>query len=74
VLTGNSCTPRVSVQFSSNSRAMARRWVASQRIEEIARRCGLGSTDNFRLYFRRHLRTTPSAYRRAFSSAAADHV
>jgi transcriptional regulator GlxA family with amidase domain len=48
--------------------------VASQRIEEIARRCGLGSTDNFRLYFRRHLRTTPSAYRRAFSSAAADHV
>jgi transcriptional regulator GlxA family with amidase domain len=43
-------------------------------VEEVARRCGLGSTDNFRLYFRRHLRTTPSAYRRAFSSAAADHV
>jgi transcriptional regulator GlxA family with amidase domain len=64
------------------------RWLATQRlavarellengtltIEEVARRCGLGSTDNFRLYFRRHLKTTPSAYRRAFSSAAADHV
>jgi transcriptional regulator GlxA family with amidase domain len=57
------------------------RWLATQRlaiarelledgtlsVEEIARRCGLGSTDNLRLYFHRHLRTTPSAYRRAFS-------
>jgi transcriptional regulator GlxA family with amidase domain len=64
------------------------RWLAGQRldiarelleddtltVEEVARRCGLGSTDNLRLYFRRHLRTTPTAYRRAFSSAAADHV
>ena len=62
------------------------RWLALQRlaiarelledgtltIEEIARRCGLGSTDNLRLYFRRHLRTTPSAYQRAFSATAAD--
>ncbi len=57
------------------------RWLATQRlatarelleegtltVEEIARRCGLGSTDNLRLYFRRHLRTTPSAYRRGSS-------
>ena len=57
------------------------RWLATQRlavarelledgtlsVEEIARRSGLGSTDNLRLYFHRHLRTTPSAYRRAFS-------
>jgi transcriptional regulator GlxA family with amidase domain len=38
-------------------------------IDEVARRCGLGSTDNFRLHFRRHLKTTPSAYRCAFSGA-----
>jgi transcriptional regulator GlxA family with amidase domain len=64
------------------------RWLATQRlavarelledgaltVEEVARRCGLGSTDNLRLYFRRHLRTTPSAYQRAFSATAADHV
>ena len=64
------------------------RWLATQRVsiarelledgtltvEEVARRCGLGSTDNLRLYFRRHLRTTPSAYRRAFSATAAGHV
>ncbi len=64
------------------------RWLATQRlaiarelledgtltVEEIARRCGLGSTDNLRLYFRRHLRTTPSAYRHAFSATAADLV
>jgi hypothetical protein len=25
--------------------------------------------DNLRLYFRRHVRTTPSAYQRAFSAA-----
>jgi transcriptional regulator GlxA family with amidase domain len=64
------------------------RWLATQRlaiarelledgaltVEEVARRCGLGSTDNLRLYFRRHLRTTPSAYRRAFSATAADHA
>jgi transcriptional regulator GlxA family with amidase domain len=64
------------------------RWLAAQRlaaarelledgtltIEETARRCGLGSTDNLRLYFHRYLRTTPSAYRRAFSATAPDHL
>lgn len=64
------------------------RWLATQRlaiacelledstlmVEEVARRCGLGSTDNLRLYFRRHLRTTPSAYQRAFSATTVDHM
>jgi len=63
------------------------RWLATQRlanarelledgtlsVEEIARCSGLGSADNLRLYFRRHLRTTPSAYQRAFSATAAGH-
>jgi transcriptional regulator GlxA family with amidase domain len=75
-------------RFSSETGTTPLRWLATQRlaiarelledgtltIEEIARRCGLGSTDNLRLYFRRHLKTTPSAYRRAFSATAADHV
>ncbi len=57
------------------------RWLGTQRlamarelledgtlsIDEVARRCGLGSTDNLRLHFRRHLKTTPSAYRHAFA-------
>jgi transcriptional regulator GlxA family with amidase domain len=61
------------------------RWLTTQRlaiarellevgtltVEEVAQRSGLGSTDNLRLYFRRYLRTTPSAYQRAFSAAAA---
>jgi len=60
------------------------RWLGAQRlavarelledrtlsIDEVARRCGLGSTDNLRLHFRRHLKTTPSAYRQAFSRAS----
>jgi transcriptional regulator GlxA family with amidase domain len=61
------------------------RWLANQRlavarelleegtlsIEEVARRCGLGSTDNLRLHFRRQLKTTPSAYRHAFCGTGA---
>ena len=37
-------------------------------IDEIAHRSGFGTADNLRLHFHRHLRTTPSAYRRAFAS------
>jgi transcriptional regulator GlxA family with amidase domain len=72
-------------RFRAETGTTPLRWLALQRlaiarelledgtlsIEEIARRCGLGSTDNLRLYFRRHLRTTPSAYQRAFCAAAA---
>lgn len=36
-------------------------------IDQVAHDCGLGSAANLRLYFRRALNTTPSAYRRAFS-------
>ncbi|WP_150243465.1 helix-turn-helix domain-containing protein [Nocardiopsis quinghaiensis] len=32
----------------------------------VARRCGLGTDDGLRQHFRRHLGTTPSAYRRTF--------
>ncbi len=73
-------------RFVAETGTTPQRWLATQRlavarelledgtlsIEEIARRCGLGSTDNLRLYFRRQLRTTPTAYRRAFSAMAAD--
>jgi transcriptional regulator GlxA family with amidase domain len=74
-------------RFRAETGTTPLRWLTTQRlatarelleegtltIEEIARRCGLGSTDNLRLYFHRHLRTTPSAYRRAFSAIAAGH-
>ena len=57
------------------------RWLTAQRlnvarellehgnagVDEIAYRCGLGTADNLRMHFHRHLRTTPSAYRRTFS-------
>ena len=75
-------------RFLAETGTTPQRWLATQRlavarelledgtltVEEVARRCGLGSTDNLRLYFRRHLRTTPSAYQRAFSATAAGHV
>jgi transcriptional regulator GlxA family with amidase domain len=68
-------------RFLAETATTPLRWLATQRlaiarelleegtlsVEEIARRCGLGSTDNLRLHFHRNLRTTPSAYRRAFN-------
>jgi transcriptional regulator GlxA family with amidase domain len=71
-------------RFIAETGTTPQRWLTTQRlaiarelleggtltVEEVARRCGLGSTDNLRLYFRRHLRTTPSGYRRAFSATA----
>ena len=56
------------------------RWLTAQRvllarrllettdlpIEAVARRCGVGSATNLRLHFGRDVRTTPTAYRRAF--------
>ena len=38
------------------------------RIDEIAQRCGFGSTASLRAHFRRHVSTTPTAYRKAFRS------
>jgi len=37
-------------------------------VEDIARRCGLGTAHNLRLHFRRAYGTTPSAYRATFAS------
>lgn len=39
-------------------------------VDEIAQRCGFGTTLNLRNHFRRRLDTTPSAYRRNFRSDA----
>ncbi|MFI1380680.1 GlxA family transcriptional regulator [Embleya sp. NPDC020886] len=36
-------------------------------IDQVARQCGLGSAANLRLYFRRALQTTPTAYRSTFT-------
>lgn len=40
-------------------------------LEEISNECGIGSADNLRRVFIRHLRTTPSDYRRSFTTALA---
>lgn len=37
-------------------------------VDRVARDCGLGTPANLRLHFRRALGTTPTAYRRAFTS------
>jgi transcriptional regulator GlxA family with amidase domain len=37
-------------------------------VEEIATRCGFGTTASLRAHFRRHLATTPTAYRNAFAA------
>ena len=38
-------------------------------LEQISNECGIGGTDNLRRIFIRHLRTTPSDYRRNFTTA-----
>ena len=38
------------------------------RVDEIAQRSGFGSTASLRAHFRRHVSTTPTAYRKAFRS------
>ncbi|MGZ4201383.1 MAG: GlxA family transcriptional regulator [Thermoleophilaceae bacterium] len=40
-------------------------------VEDIARRCGLGTAGNLRLHLAREVATTPTAYRRAFRHGAA---
>ena len=39
-------------------------------VDEITRRCGFGTPANLRTHFRRHVATTPTAYRDAFRSRA----
>lgn len=38
-------------------------------IDEISSECGIGSADGLRRLFLRHLKTTPSDYRKSFASA-----
>ena len=35
-------------------------------IDDIAHHCGFGTAANLRKHFRRHVSTTPTAYRRTF--------
>ena len=41
-----------------------------QSIEEVAGAVGFGTAQNFRLHFRRIMRTSPTAYRRRFATRA----
>ena len=72
-------------RFAAETGLPVLRWLLAQRvdaartalesgdatIDEIADRCGFGTAANLRKHFRRLLATTPTAYRRAFSPAAA---
>jgi transcriptional regulator GlxA family with amidase domain len=43
---------------------------SSASVEEVATRCGFGTTASLRAHFRRQLATTPTAYRSAFAGQA----
>lgn len=44
-------------------------------VDDVARECGIGSADNLRRIFIRHLKTTPTDYRRSFATALVmDHA
>ncbi len=76
-------------RFAAETGVPVLRWLLAQRVDaaraaleasdasvdEIAHRCGFGTAANLRKHFHRAVRTTPTAYRRAFtvptSSAAA---
>lgn len=53
--------------------AMARRLLEGSDIsvEQVAGRCGFGSTLSFRQHFKRHVRTSPAAYRQTFRRGVA---
>jgi transcriptional regulator GlxA family with amidase domain len=68
-------------RFSAETGIPVLRWLLAQRvdaaraalestdasIDEIAQRCGFGTAANLRKHFHRAVRTTPTAYRRAFA-------
>ena len=70
-------------RFTAETGLPVLRWLLAQRVDaarsalesshagvdEIAQRCGFGTAANLRKHFHRHVRTTPTAYRRAFASA-----
>ncbi len=69
--------------FAAEAGTSPLRWLHAQRVlearrllestdlgvEEIALRCGFGTATALRQHFRRHTRTTPTAYRRAWLRA-----
>jgi transcriptional regulator GlxA family with amidase domain len=68
-------------RFSAETGVPVLRWLHAQRVDaaraaleatgasvdEIAHRCGFGTAANLRKHFHRAVRTTPTAYRRAFA-------
>jgi transcriptional regulator GlxA family with amidase domain len=72
-------------RFRHATGATPLQWVLSQRmdnarrmlettdlsVDEVAERCGFGTTLNLRTHFRRRLDTTPTAYRRSFRAGVA---
>ena len=69
-------------RFAAETGVPVLRWLLAQRvdaaraalestdasIDEIAARCGFGTAANLRKHFHRHVRTTPTAYRKAFAA------
>jgi AraC family transcriptional activator FtrA len=72
-------------RFRAATGTTPHRWITRQRVllarrmlentdasvEEIARRCGLGSAANMRAQFATVIRTSPAAYRRTFQTSPA---
>jgi transcriptional regulator GlxA family with amidase domain len=70
-------------RFVAETGVPALQWLLAQRVdaaraaleasgasvEAVARACGFGTAANLRKHFRRHVATTPTAYRRAFAPA-----
>ncbi|MBB5084993.1 helix-turn-helix domain-containing protein [Nonomuraea endophytica] len=76
-----SLSPRTFARhFTAQTGVSPHRWLAAQRVQlarrllertdlpvdEVARRCGLGTAANLRLHLSRDAATTPTAYRRTF--------
>ncbi len=69
-------------RFAAETGVAPHRWLLAQRVdaarqaletseasvEDVAHACGFGTAANLRKHFRRHVATTPTAYRRAFAS------
>jgi len=72
-------------RFTAATGTAPHRWLLDQRltqaehllettdltIDDVARRCGLGSSDTLRHQFTRRRRTGPQAFRRTFQASAA---
>jgi transcriptional regulator GlxA family with amidase domain len=70
-------------RFGATTGTSPHRWISRQRvllaqrllettdlsIDEVSRRCGLGTATNLRLHFANVLRSSPTAYRRTFKAS-----